>query len=871
MSGMEDDCQCILCNKDKKPEPKSKPALIIRLPPPRAPKAMVGRDTTADLGEERSNTEVVPVLTLFQGNAQSLLRITLTGSYTSKKVKPSLSLPAVNRIDKSLEKRTTKPAEPLLPTDEEGTPDIYKTLIQLLYRHRESKKLIDEDIEEKSSLDWRAEHNDKYGDSFKILSSHLTYVLLQHSFVPRIGELVLWCSHHPDDVDIVYNPQVGGYQFYSSERQSFHGFPRWRGGVVTQCPSTDESIDFPDVLCVVNRKDSLNRAGFRVEISPDPNDDVDKSASKQYKYIPLRQIRPLNQWQSILRGIPENKLDSSIRYALTCTVSVSLLEKYRFTGKWPAASIFCKGIYIGAELLIEGDAVKILPPPEAASARSSECTDVLVISDIRLHLLDIEPEHTNNRSPHICGRSSITLVGKAYTLDPFRGYNPMPAASTPKSIPQPIPIEIIKHTLPTVGAAAYGDWYALHAPTQKYEISFDRVLGRLYESGAMGMWTGTLSSKRASKVPPSLSSDLPSVLAARRYGTLTDDRIPEAPSGTIRWYWADTRVQALSLETVNGLEVGAYDKVRDLRTLQAWRARCKIMDGLYTPEDLKDSMLARQKGRLRGSRVIGGVVVGPDEDSESEEIDPPAKGSFSEAVRSQKGAGGMVGAGAALEEDDDEEDQAAAEELDSDEMVEDNPSMYASKLSIMQQKPEWESSGFIIPDDPGVEMRPPPPPKRSNSRFSPELVGPTTARRSTEGFKMSSIHAGRYDSSITPAMEQGMGSSRWKGKSRADDATADLVSEKSFRPVEPENSIPVEDENFEDENEGHEGDEDDLLAPGNFVEPDPKDDDDYDENEDEDEEDNDEEDVDDEEEERRRTLATFQKHNFNWQGTKSTF
>jgi Transcription-silencing protein Clr2 len=562
------------------------------------------------------------------------------------------------------DKRTTKPVESALPTDEEGTPDIYKTLIQLLYRHRESRKLMDEDIEEKVSPDWRAEHNEKYGNSFKILSSHLTHVMLQHSFVPRIGELVLWCPDHPNDVDIVYNPEICGYQFYSPDRQQFHGFPRWRGGVVTQTPATDEHTDFPDLLCVVNRKDSLSRAGFRVETFPDPNDDVDKSASKQYKYVPLRQIRPLNQWQTLLRGIPETKFDPSIQHALTCMVTVSLLEKFRFIGKWPDASIFCRGIYIGAELLVEGDAVRIIPSNQQSSANPLECTDVLVISSIRLHLHDIHEEYTKNRSPEICKRSSITVIGTAYTLDPSLAY--VQPNETSKSIaqPEPIPANTIKYVLPPVGSAAYGNWYALHSPKHKIEITHDRVLGRLYESGAMGMWTGTLGNKNTSKIPPTLSYDLSSVLQGRRYGTLTDDRIPPAPDGAIRWFWADTRVQALSLETVNGMEVGAYDAVRDQRTMRSWRARLKIIDGINTLEDTKDSMLARQKGRPKGSRVVGGMVVVPNEESEDEEDDTPPRGSLSEAVRSKKGVGAMVGAGAALEEeeDDDEEEEEEEEE-----------------------------------------------------------------------------------------------------------------------------------------------------------------------------------------------------------------
>ncbi len=784
---------------------------------------------------------------------------------------PFASLLSREIADLPSDDRFTKPAESVLPTDEEGTPDIYKTLLQLLHKHRESRKLIDEDMAEKASPDWRAEHNDKYGDSFKILGSHLMNVSLQHSFVPRIGELVLWCPDHPDDVDIIYNPEINGYQFYSSARQTFHGFPRWRGGVVTQCPSTDESVDFPDVLCAVDRKDSLNRAGFRVETFPDPNNDVDKSASKQYKYVPLRQIRPLNHWQRVLRGIPEQKLDPSIKHALTGMVSVSLLEKFRFIGKWPEASIFCKGIYVGAELLIEGDAVRILPSARESSAQPLRCTDVLVISSIRLHLHDIKEEHIRNGVPGFARATSITLVGTAYTLDSSRAFSEKSAAWATASPPQPVATDVIKYALPTVGAAAYGNWYALHSPKQKIEITHDRILGRLHESGAMGMWSGTLGDYGTCNDPPSLSYDLSSVLAGRRYGTLTDDRIPEARKGEVQWYWADTRVKALSLETVNGIEVGAYDTVRDLRTMQAWRARLKIIDGLHTPVDVKDSMLAKQKGRPRGSRVIGGVVVGPDEESGSEEVDPPTKGSFSEAVRSRRGVGGMVGAGAAIEEDDNDEDKEAGGELADGGTEDEQSPTYPSKVSIMEQKHERRSSESVMRDDPDTDMEEHPPlSKGPTSNMPLEIRGPTKARKSTGGTRLPSVYAGRYDSSITPAMTQEEILGRnWKGKGRADAVNAEYSPDTPFRSVEPNNAIPIDDDNGVDSSDEVEDEdlEEEFNAAGDFVEPEPKDDDDYDEDEDGQED----EDVTDEEEERIRTLAIFQKDTFDRTGRKMSF
>jgi Transcription-silencing protein Clr2 len=798
-----------------------------------------------------------------------------------------------------LEQRTSRPVEVDVATDEEGTSDIYKSLIQLLHQHRQLRSTIKQDIKEKASFDWRAEHNDKYGNNFKILASHFGNVRIQHSFVPRIGELVLWCPDHPDDVDIMYNPEVGGFQFYSMERQNFHGFPRWRGGVITQSPSSDSNIDVPDVLHVGHRKDSLNRAGFRVETFPDVNNH-DKSASKQYKYVPLRQIRPLNHWQMVLRGIPKDKLDPSVLNAVTCMVTVSLLEKYRLTGCWPDATIHCKGIYIGAELLIEGDAVRILPSPKESSARPLGCTDVLVISSIRLQLYDITEEHIKINNPHISTTSSITLVGTAYTLDPSRAYVQASGTSPNVAPPQPIPSDVIEQSLPIVGATAYGNWYALHNPQQKIEISHDRVLGRLYESDAMSMWTGTLGNRTISLVSPSLSYDLASVLSGRRFGSATDERISNAEAGAIHWHWADTRVMALSLETVNGLEVGPYHSIRDARTLQAWRARLKIIDGVHTSIDTKESMLSRQKGRPKGSRMVNGMLVVPD-GSESDEVDPPIRGSFSEAARS-KGVGGMVGAGAALEEDDDDEDREG--ELENDDTGDDNePQTYSSTASIKERKPDWESTGFIIPEDPDVKMRD----RLSQDERSPspELRGLTKARKSTGRSKFSSSHAGRYDNSITPAMTQEIPTltststfpSNWKGKGRAEVDDDPDDPDMTFRSVKRSILIPLDERSTrETDEEGAEDDDDEapkhddsdadsdsedrdkveeFYVPANFPEPEPKDDDDYHEDEDgdgeEEEEDEGTEEGEDDEAERMRTLAIFRKQTFDRAGREMLF
>ena len=597
----------------------------------------------------------------------------------------------------SLEKRQPKATDLAFPVDEEDTEDVYKKQIQDLYKF--NRKRVKDEVIEKYSFDWKAER--------KSLPTHLSQISLQHSFIPRVGELVLWCPYFPNELDLIFNSETGFYQFYSFDQERFLGFPNWHGGVIAAAPSSiavDGPLDFPDILSNPGKKSAYNTSGFRVETFPDPNNDADKSLSKQYKYVPLRQIRPLSHWQTLLRGIPERKLDRSMKYALTGMTTVSLLEKFRFVGDWPNASIHCKGIYLGAELIVVGDAVRVLPASTQSTTstptpqpKQNRCTDVLVISSIRLNLHDITPEHTLPTSRQLSNHSSITILGSGYTLNPHQDYRipielDTALARANLTLPPPLPLEDVKSAFPTVGAKHYGDWFPLHAPHQKYEISFDRVLGRLHEADAVRLWTGmsqqTNPSTGNTHPKPSLSYDLDGVLAGRRYATQTDERIPEVPAGQIAWFWADTRVQALNVETFNGFEVGVYDLVRDRQTMRAWRGMLRVLDGTASVQDVKDTRLPQRKGRQKGARLVDGRVVYPgdsgDEDGEeggggseekkmmrekrSKERGSSLGGFAMGGVGGGGGGGGGLGssqmlmAGLAQDNDDEEDDEESTED-----------------------------------------------------------------------------------------------------------------------------------------------------------------------------------------------------------------
>ncbi|ETI23912.1 hypothetical protein G647_05719 [Cladophialophora carrionii CBS 160.54] len=654
MSGMEGDCACIHCGNFKREGP-----IKHRTRHPAEKKSLGAR--------EKRKSQLL---------------------YDSDNSSRSNSIAGPNATGTSTRpQRQVRTAGAPYAQDEEGTEDVYKLQLKTLEAHRESKKGIEDDIREPNSIDWRAEHSwpppnpqDWFG--VDLLQQSLTAIEHQHSFVPRVGELVLFCPTFLDQHYLMLDERTQEYKFYSFKQKCFHGFPTWRAGVIAAIPSAtaaDGPVDFTDIQDIPKKSNSLNTGGFRVETFPDPNNEQDKTASKQYKYLPLRNIRPLSHWHLLLRGIPRTKWHPSIEHALTCMTSISLLEKFYFKGDWekdktgtkkPQASIRCKGVYIGAELITIGDTVRILPETKEVA-----CTDVLVVESIRLHLRDITPDHFLPDSPLLSTQSYITLVGKAYTTDRNRYFQKNPHAQAPAPAIKISPEEV-KTTFRPVGSPLYGPWYALHAPQNRYEISHDQILGRLYEGAAVQLWTGLLQRKPTNGekyIKPVLDYDLQGIQEGRVYATHADERLNESHEEPLVWFWADTRAEALDLQSINGVEVGRYDKVRDKDTLELWKTHLRILNGQqisidnisksFTNFDSLDSILGlKKRGRKAGARVINNKVYYP---GDAGYDDPDQEGESAVQLTPSKHKGSQM-AGAALvsteEEDSDEEAFMEAQE-----------------------------------------------------------------------------------------------------------------------------------------------------------------------------------------------------------------
>ena len=643
---MRGDCTCKLCG--------GKGSVATAMPKPRKRNAL---DQSNIIPNRTVQSNIKPNRTMLPNRISREVRM--------QESDPSTRESSANGLATGRIRRDVKQSGVSYARDEEGTEDVYKLFIRRLEGAKDSIRGVDDDIKEPNSIDWRAEHEyGEYGSDH--LPTHITHIEQQHCFIPRVGELVLWCPHFLDSHHLTLERATSSYKFYSFQDKRFHGHPEWRAGVVTEVPSANVQngpVDFPDILDAPDKNTALNTAGFRVETLPDPNDPMNKADSKQYKYVPLRSIRPLSQWQFVLRGIPEKKLHKSIKSALTCMTSISLVEKFKAVGHWPAASIFCKGVFLGSELIVVGDTIRLI-----STESPKQCTDVMVVDSIRLNLEGMQQDHTLPQSKLLCSRSSVSFVGSTYTLDKSRSYD-MPDQEMMDDgleqvvVPTPLPREMVKVIFRPVGSAEYGAWYKLHADNKKYEVSYDQVLGRLYEADAVRLWTGQRQEKIRNgdvMAPPSLDFDVSGILSARYYATATDERLPKPEGRENLWYWADDRVQALDLATFNGHEVGRYYDVRDEDTLLAWHEIMKILNGHQTTVTVQDQFTSifptSTRGRKPGSRLVNGKVVYPG--------DPDYPGGTTTEENDMRPKASSQMAGAALQSTDEEE----SEEEDDDDI-----------------------------------------------------------------------------------------------------------------------------------------------------------------------------------------------------------
>ncbi|KAK5009987.1 hypothetical protein LTR28_012345 [Elasticomyces elasticus] len=463
--------------------------------------------------------------------------------------------------------RSPKPVvEVIIGTDEEGTPDAYRRIVDKTRAAGDAG--ITGDFKEPLSMDWHAERLN--------LTELLDSYAAQARFIPRQGELVLFVRTIAADEEICFDDHSKAFKIWSTSSKQFIRHPKWEAGVVTQVPT--EKLGIRDLVAEQDKVFQVNYSGFRVEAYPDPNDDREKPYSKQYKYVPLHHIRPFVFYKEFLQGIEEKDWHPTIQHARRVSSSFSLLAKTKYKGKWPTCSLFCRGIFLGPELLLVDDVVRLLPQ---RFGDYTYVSDIMKISAIKLKLINLD--EVSRSDPEPMYTFCVHIIGQAFTSDPARSYNMAKLPIDPSSGLLPKRID------------GYGDWYHLHDPATTFSVPFNRILGKCYEDEASLLWfppskaaQPTLAAANTTLSEPKtrdhtrqadLSAGLMGADEAHNFSVLTDKRIQALKREQRTWFWADHRIEQLDLWEVNGFPVGAkgqrgvYTKVRSDRSPKEYEWR----------------------------------------------------------------------------------------------------------------------------------------------------------------------------------------------------------------------------------------------------------------------------------------------------------
>lgn len=455
-------------------------------------------------------------------------------------------------------------------------PEYWRILVMKL----KERGSIDEEIEHRDNIDWLLT-NDALSDLFMKLEIYPAYV-------PRRGELVLWIWSGLEDGCLMRNPDTGLIEIFGNDNK-WLGVPQWRAGVVTETP-TDE-VHMVDIIETPDGPHGSSHSNFRVETLPDPLGS-DKSYSRQYSYVPLRNIKPLNMWQLFLDGQERDDMHPSIENALTVMSTWSLVHTFHAKGTWPDLQVRCKGIFIGAELLAVHDTIRLRPQDyhygQHKAGGASKVTDVMVIEEISVNFTGcIDDPKDEQLATHY----TALISGKIFTTNPDRRAH---GGSFSETDSKPLSKEEATATFRQVGMSDYGPWYRM-ANGKTCNVSTHHVIGRCYEPLAAQLMIGTHT----------LGYDLSSVMEGRNYSNHVDTRIPVGNT----WFWGDYRVETLGLTEINGYECGPAASQRE--TPAKWQAIMKVSRGETNHAVRRLAGIPSSAGRPFGAKNVSGTKSRP--------------------------------------------------------------------------------------------------------------------------------------------------------------------------------------------------------------------------------------------------------------------
>ena len=334
-----------------------------------------------------------------------------------------------------------------------------------------------------------------------------TLVEQQPSLLFRLGELVL-------------------FQFPTKKTQD--GASDWRAGLVVELPHSSTPT-LEELTSFTSANLAINYTGYRVELMSDPNSH-NKAEQQQWCYLPETSMRPFQLYPYL---IDESQPDKSFSGAMKCLTSFSLALPTKFIGQWPDAHILFKGMYFGAELLVVGDFVDLLPT-QSPSIENQATT--LKIASIVLKFTGLEPDPGSNThvTGDVCEVIEVRLHGRLFS---------------PKS-----------EDSMQVDNEGLSHLHALYPEDKVHSLPLSLISGKhippdnlaAFDLPDLGATSFTSNTTQA------ISRGLQE---GRKWARQNDDRIlklNEDVGGDLNaeWWWANDRVEALGIDRFGENDVG---------------------------------------------------------------------------------------------------------------------------------------------------------------------------------------------------------------------------------------------------------------------------------------------------------------------------
>ncbi|KAI9744457.1 MAG: hypothetical protein M1818_001986 [Claussenomyces sp. TS43310] len=334
-----------------------------------------------------------------------------------------------------------------------------------------------------------------------------------NSFEPRKGELVLFYENFFPALKL--DPLTQQLRIYDTAGTAPGTFPPWKVGVVAEIPERIPTIaDLTMSMSVANRGEQEQPAQYLVELYRDTTS-LRRSVASRVQSVDLSHIRPFNVAHEILTGQSQNSWHPSIKEAFKALNTVCFVAPKVTTGVWPRAHISCGGVWIGAELIILHDVVRLMPQ------ESQEIIDtVMLIHDIRLEFDETLRE----------GGTEAHLIGTLFSLSRSQRTRQTPLSHA----------ELLGLPQSMQGYT----WYPIkHSPDKSmFKAAPSTVVGRCYEQRAV--------------VSMIAAEDLDFGLSLHRGRSWAMAHALLVTALKEGWRLANDRSEALNLEVLNGVAVG---------------------------------------------------------------------------------------------------------------------------------------------------------------------------------------------------------------------------------------------------------------------------------------------------------------------------